>query len=72
MFLSWSTDGRPPLTAAELGSIRGVLEGRKNREIAAARGVSVRTVANQLASAYRKLGVASRFELLAKARRLSR
>jgi len=72
MFLSWSTEEKSALTDAELANIRLVIEGRTNRAIASARGVSVRTVANQLATAYRKLGVASRFELLAKVRRLSR
>lgn len=41
--------------------------GLGNDAIAAARGVSARTVVNQLASAYRKLGITSRVEL---ARRL--
>ncbi len=37
--------------------------GLSNREIAKARGTSERTVANQLASIFRKLGVTSRVEL---------
>lgn len=45
-----------------------VLEGRSNREIAALRATSVRTVANQLAAIYRKLGVRSRAELAARLR----
>src|SRR5260221_10104077 len=40
--------------------------GLSNQEIARQRGSSPRTVANQLASAYRKLGVGSRAELLAR------
>jgi DNA-binding CsgD family transcriptional regulator len=39
--------------------------GLSNHDIAAARGVSVRTVAGQLSSAYAKLGVHSRRELKA-------
>ena len=45
-----------------------VLEGRSSREIAALRATSVRTVANQLAAIYRKLGVSSRAELAARLR----
>lgn len=37
--------------------------GRSNRAIATERGTSVRTVANQLASTFRKLRVVSRTEL---------
>ena len=44
-----------------------VVAGRSNGEIAAARGRSVRTIANQVAAIFRKLGVGSRLEL---ARRL--
>jgi len=53
------------LTATEREVVTLVLEGRSNREIAEARGASYRTVANQLASIYKKLGVASRTELVA-------
>lgn len=42
-----------------------VLRGESNAAIARARGVAVRTVANQLASMFRKLGVGSRVELAA-------
>lgn len=51
------------LTEAEAEVVRLVLDGRSNKEIAAARATSERTVANQLASIYRKLGVNSRSEL---------
>jgi DNA-binding CsgD family transcriptional regulator len=44
-----------------------ILAGLTNAEIARRRGTSVRTVANQVASLFRKLGVGSRLELLAKA-----
>lgn len=43
-----------------------VLRGLANEEIARARGTSVRTVANQLASLFRKLGVSSRVQLAAR------
>jgi DNA-binding CsgD family transcriptional regulator len=54
------------LTAAEREIVRLLLAGRSAREIAAQRAVSYRTVANQLASSYRKLGVCSVQELLAR------
>jgi DNA-binding CsgD family transcriptional regulator len=56
----------PPgeLTDAERAVVRGVIEGRSNRQIAAARATSPRTVANQLQSAFRKLRVSGRAELL--------
>jgi DNA-binding CsgD family transcriptional regulator len=41
-----------------------VYAGASNKEIARARGVSPRTVGNQLESIYRKLGVGSRAELV--------
>ena len=41
------------------------LTGQSNRSIARSRAVTERTVANQLASAYRKLGIRSRGELVA-------
>jgi DNA-binding NarL/FixJ family response regulator len=46
-----------------------VLEGKSNAEIAHARGKSVRTVANRVASIVRKLGIGSRSELFALAAR---
>jgi DNA-binding NarL/FixJ family response regulator len=56
----------PPngLTDAEREVVRGVIEGRSNREIATERGTSSRTVANQLQSAFRRLGVSGRGQLL--------
>ncbi len=56
--------GRAALTAAEADVVAYVLAGRSNAEIAAARGTSTRTVANQIASLFRKLGVTSRLELV--------
>jgi len=51
------------LTHAELAVARKLVEGLSNAGIAAARGTSERTVANQVASLFRKLGVGSRAEL---------
>jgi DNA-binding CsgD family transcriptional regulator len=53
------------LTPAERAVVAHVLGGWSNARVAAAKGGSARTVANQLASAYRKLGVGSRAELYA-------
>ena len=53
------------LTPAERAVVALALEGCSNQEIARRRGASARTIANQLASAYRKLGVSGRAELAA-------
>ncbi len=53
------------LTAAEREVVVLLFEGLGNREISERRGTSPRTVANQIAVIYRKLGVRSRGELLA-------
>jgi DNA-binding CsgD family transcriptional regulator len=65
--LSFTTpaDGAIPLSAAELEVARHILAGRSNAEIARLRACSRSTVANQVASVFRKLGVASRSELAA-------
>lgn len=52
-----------PLTEAEREVVRRVLDGATTAAIAAARRTSPRTVANQLQSIFRKLGIASRAEL---------
>lgn len=57
------------LTATEQAVLRAMLSGASQQEIATARGVSYRTVANQIASAYGKLGVGSRAEVAALLRR---
>jgi DNA-binding NarL/FixJ family response regulator len=54
------------LTSAERGVAILAAEGLSTRAIAARRGASLRTVSNQLASVYEKLGVRSRFELAAR------
>ncbi|MBK8998546.1 MAG: hypothetical protein IPM35_22730 [Myxococcales bacterium] len=53
----------PTLTAAEHDVLRLVLAGASNAQVARARGSSPRTVANQLASIFRKAGVFSRSTL---------
>jgi DNA-binding CsgD family transcriptional regulator len=57
------------LTGAELAVATALVEGASNQQIAIARGSSVRTVANQVASIFRKLGVRSRGELAAEGAR---
>jgi DNA-binding CsgD family transcriptional regulator len=53
------------LTPAERSVAFLAASGATHAEIAKARGSSPRTVANQLARIYRKLGVGSRVELVA-------
>jgi DNA-binding CsgD family transcriptional regulator len=54
------------LSPAERAVVRAVVAGRSNAEIAAARATSSKTVANQLYAIYRKLGVETREQLVAK------
>lgn len=54
------------LTSAEQDVVRLVAQGLSNSDIGKARGRSARTIANQLAAIYRKLGVTGRTELLAR------
>jgi DNA-binding CsgD family transcriptional regulator len=54
------------LTAAEQHVARELLAGLSNAEIARLRGCSPRTIANQVASLYAKLGTHSRAELAAR------
>ncbi len=58
-------DSAIDLSSAETDVARHILAGRSNSEIAALRRCSTRTVANQVASLFRKLGVRSRLELVA-------
>jgi DNA-binding CsgD family transcriptional regulator len=55
---------RDTLTSAEREVVDLALRGESNAEVARSRGTSVRTVANQMASAFRKLGIGSRGELI--------
>jgi DNA-binding CsgD family transcriptional regulator len=54
------------LTKAEAAVVLLLLDGRTDGEIARQRGVSKRTVANQVGAIFRKLGVGSRLELAAR------
>lgn len=54
------------LTTAEQEVCALLLAGCSNAEIARARGSAVRTIANQIASIFRKLDVSSRAELAAR------
>jgi len=56
------------LTSSERDIFRAILYGRSNAEIAVSRGRSLRTVANQVASVFRKLAISSRAELVAQHR----
>lgn len=60
------------LTPSEFKVASALLEGKSYAAIAKAREVSVRTVANQTASVFRKLGISGRRELLAYVVRLHR
>jgi DNA-binding CsgD family transcriptional regulator len=60
-----STQEAPALTAAERSVVAMVATGASNAEIARARGRSPRTIANQIASIMRKLGVGSRVAIAA-------
>jgi DNA-binding CsgD family transcriptional regulator len=65
--LSFPVGDRRGLTPVEHQIIDALLAGRRNADIARERGTSTRTIANQVASIYRKLGVRSRAELVAQA-----
>jgi DNA-binding NarL/FixJ family response regulator len=52
------------LPAAELAVIRRLVEGCSYAEIAAERGTSTRTIANQITAVFRRLHVSGRNELL--------
>jgi DNA-binding NarL/FixJ family response regulator len=54
------------VTEAEKAVIDAVIRGRSNAQIASERGRSARTIANQIASIFKKLGVHSRSELIAR------
>src|SRR5688500_17481132 len=56
------------LTKVEREVADAILLGKSNRDIADQRGTALRTIANQVASVFRKCGVASRAELIAKLR----
>jgi DNA-binding NarL/FixJ family response regulator len=67
----------PPMLPSSLSDAErqvavALLEGLSNGEIAAARGTTARTVANQVASLLKKLGARSRAEAVAVLGRLQR
>jgi DNA-binding NarL/FixJ family response regulator len=68
LILSWPAAKKPaaesPLTSAEQEVLRKIVAGWSNAEIAATRGTSARTVANQVASLLRKFRVTSRHQLV--------
>lgn len=67
--VEWSTpasSSASPLTRAEGEVARLMLLGASNAAIATARGRDLGTIAKQVSSAFRKLGVRSRSELYAK------
>lgn len=74
VLVSWQLPegNTPALTDAEHDVLRRVMNGESNRVIAAARGTSQRTVANQLATLFRKFEVGSRVELVARLARASK
>jgi DNA-binding NarL/FixJ family response regulator len=55
----------PHLSDAERAIVMSIMRGKRAGAIARERGTSPRTICNQLASVYRKLGVSSRREVLA-------
>jgi DNA-binding NarL/FixJ family response regulator len=59
------------LSPAEFSVARMLLEGRTHAEIAQLRRTSTRTIANQLAATFQKLGVSGRWQLLCYALRAS-
>lgn len=59
----------PALTPAEQQVFELLLSGASNAEIAKKRKTAIRTVANQVASLFRKYGVGSRAELAARVSR---
>jgi DNA-binding NarL/FixJ family response regulator len=62
--LSYALPERLQLTRAERQVAVLLLEGKSHAEIARTRGSAPRTVANQVASLFQKLGIHSRAELL--------
>jgi DNA-binding NarL/FixJ family response regulator len=64
LVVSVATPELPELTAAEREVLVLVRDGLSNGEIAERRRTSVNTVGNQIAAMFKKLGVASRYELI--------
>jgi DNA-binding NarL/FixJ family response regulator len=66
LVVEWTPPATASLTNAERAVAKLVARGATNDEIARARKTSLRTVANQIASIMRKLGVASRVAIAAR------
>jgi DNA-binding CsgD family transcriptional regulator len=62
--LSFDSSRCSALTLSELDVARRAAAGESNEDIARARRTSVRTVANQITSVLRKLGLGSRSQLV--------
>ena len=62
----WFTPTACTLTEAECRVAVGISRGWSNARIATEHGVTVRTVANQVASVMKKMGASSRSEVAAK------
>jgi len=62
----------PRLPTAEFDILRGLVEGHSHVGMARLRGTSKRTIANQVASVFRRLGVTCRMELIHRLFALSR
>jgi DNA-binding NarL/FixJ family response regulator len=54
------------LSEAERAVARGLVEGLSNETLAARRGVTTHTIAKQVSAILRKLGLSSRWELVAR------
>jgi DNA-binding NarL/FixJ family response regulator len=64
--LSFPLPSGEALTTAEVALLRELIGGRSNKQIAADRATSVRTVANQVAALLKKCGAESRADLAAR------
>lgn len=62
-----SLGGKDPLSERELEVLKGIVEGLKDRDIADALHISEHTVRSHVKSLYRKLGVSSRSQAVARA-----
>ncbi len=62
-----SLGGKEPLSERELEVLKGIVEGLKDRDIADALHISEHTVRSHVKSVYRKLGVSSRSQAVARA-----
>lgn len=62
-----SPGGKEPLSERELEVLKGIVEGLKDRDIANALHISEHTVRSHVKSLYRKLGVSSRSQAVARA-----